>query len=132
MCAERIGTRDDAGAAELELDKDSAVVTEDEHEAKLRGPDKEAVTMAIDSWHIDLEQFLELQTENGDQRGKAYDIYPQIVVSDLFMERVENKQSWTLFDPYEVRKKYGVELCEFYGDEFREFYKKLELEGKIK
>ncbi len=85
-----------------------------------------AVTMAIDSWHIDMEQFLELQTENGDQRGKAYDIYPQIVVSDLFMERVEQRGSWTLFDPYEIRRKYGVELCELHGDEFREFYEKLE------
>lgn len=91
-----------------------------------------AVTMAIDAWHIDLESFLELQTENGDQRGKAYDIYPQIVVSDLFMERVESRESWTLFDPYEVRKKYGVELCELYGDEFRELYHKLEQDKDLK
>lgn len=91
-----------------------------------------AVTMAVDSWHIDLEQFLELQTENGDQRGKAYDIYPQVVISDLFMERVESKEKWTLFDPYEVRGKYGVELCELHGDEFREFYENLERDGELK
>jgi len=90
-----------------------------------------AVTMAIDTWHIDLEHFLELQTENGDQRGKAYDIYPQVVVSDLFMERVESKESWTLFDPYEIRKKYGVELCELHGEQFREFYLKLEKDDTL-
>ncbi len=67
-----------------------------------------AVTVALDSWHLDIELFLELQTENGDQRGKAYDIYPQVVLSDLFMERVENDLEWTLVDPYEVRRKYGV------------------------
>ncbi|MGL4628898.1 MAG: ribonucleotide reductase N-terminal alpha domain-containing protein, partial [Cetobacterium sp.] len=48
-----------------------------------------AVTVALDSWHLDIEHFLELQTENGDQRGKAYDIYPQVVLSDMFMRRVE-------------------------------------------
>ena len=77
-----------------------------------------AVTVALDSWHLDIELFLELQTENGDQRGKAYDIYPQVVLSDLFMKRVENNLEWTLVDPYEVRIKYGVELCELYGEKF--------------
>ena len=55
-----------------------------------------AVTAALDSWHLDIELFLELQTENGDQRGKAYDIYPQVVLSDLFMKRVEDNLEWTL------------------------------------
>ena len=91
-----------------------------------------AVTAALDSWHLDIELFLELQTENGDQRGKAYDIYPQVVLSDLFMERVENDLEWTLVDPYEVRKKYGVELCELYGEKFEEIYDKLEKDDSLK
>lgn len=91
-----------------------------------------AVTVAIDSWHLDMENFLELQTENGDQRGKAYDIYPQIVISDLYMKRVENNENWTLFDPYEIRKKYNVELCELYGDEFEKFYLELEKDVELK
>ena len=85
-----------------------------------------AVTVALDSWHLDIESFLELQTENGDQRGKAYDIYPQVVLSDIFMERVDKNLDWTLFDPYEIRQKYEVELCEIYGDEFRKIYEKIE------
>ena len=85
-----------------------------------------AVTIALDTWHLDIEKFLELQTENGDQRTKAYDIYPQVVVSDLFMRKVENDELWTLVDPYEVRMKYGVELCELYGVEFEKMYFKLE------
>lgn len=91
-----------------------------------------AVTVALDTWHIDMEQFLELQSENGDQRGKSYDVYPQVVVSDLFMKRVEENQNWTLFDPYEVRKKYNVELCELYGDEFEEVYNNLEEDHDLK
>ncbi|MCS5421827.1 MULTISPECIES: ribonucleoside-diphosphate reductase subunit alpha [Psychrilyobacter] len=90
-----------------------------------------AVTVALDTWHIDMEQFLELQSENGDQRGKSYDVYPQVVVSDLFMKRVEENQNWTLFDPYEVRKKYDVELCELYGDEFEDIYRTLEKDESL-
>lgn len=91
-----------------------------------------AVTVALDSWHLDIESFLELQTENGDQRGKAYDIYPQVVVSDLFMRRVEDNSEWTLFDPYEIRVKYGIELCELYGDEFERNYLMLENYSDLK
>jgi len=90
-----------------------------------------AVTVALDTWHIDMEQFLELQSENGDQRGKSYDIYPQVVVSDLFMKRVEENQNWTLFDPYEVRKKYDIELCELYGDKFEDVYENLEKDESL-
>lgn len=91
-----------------------------------------AVTVALDTWHLDIEHFLELQTENGDQRGKAYDIYPQVVCSNLFMKRVKNNENWTLIDPYEIRKKYNIELCELYGYEFEEIYEKIEKDNDIK
>ena len=90
-----------------------------------------AVTVALDSWHLDIEYFLELQTENGDQRGKAYDIYPQVVLSDMFMRRVEEDSTWTLVDPYEIRKKYEVELCEIYGEQFEELYLKIEADDNL-
>ena len=90
-----------------------------------------AVTVALDSWHLDIESFLELQTENGDQRGKAYDIYPQVVLSDLFMKRVEENLDWTLVDPFEIRKKYDVELCELYGEKFEEIYKLIEKDSSL-
>ncbi|MGL4653716.1 ribonucleoside-diphosphate reductase subunit alpha [Cetobacterium sp.] len=90
-----------------------------------------AVTVALDSWHLDIEHFLELQTENGDQRGKAYDIYPQVVLSDMFMRRVEEDSTWTLVDPYEIRKKYDVELCEIYGEQFEELYLKIEADDNL-
>nr|WP_307775463.1 ribonucleoside-diphosphate reductase subunit alpha [uncultured Cetobacterium sp.] len=91
-----------------------------------------AVTVALDSWHLDIEHFLELQTENGDQRGKAYDIYPQVVLSDLFMRRVEEDKEWTLVDPYEIRQKYNIELCEIFGEQFEELYLKLEKDPELK
>jgi ribonucleoside-diphosphate reductase alpha chain len=86
-----------------------------------------AVTVSLDVWHWDVPEFLEMQTENGDQRRKAYDIFPQLVLPDEFMRRVVNKQEWTLVDPYEVRTKLGIELAELWGEKFEEAYRLIEV-----
>ena len=85
-----------------------------------------AVTIGVDIWHLDVPEFLEMQTENGDQRRKAYDVFPQLVITDEFMRRVINKAEWTLVDPYEVRNKLGIELAELWGEEFEEAYRLVE------
>jgi len=85
-----------------------------------------AITVALDVWHMDIEDFLCMQHENGDQRKKAYDIFPQVAISDIFMEKVEADKDWTLFDPHEVRKKLKVELAELHGKNFRRVYEELE------
>ena len=90
-----------------------------------------AVTVALDIWHADIEHFLELQTENGDQRAKAYDIFPQVVIPDKFMERVTEDGDWHLFDPYEIRQKYGVEFAEYWGEKFDSFYEQLEQDNTL-
>ncbi|NJN61470.1 MAG: ribonucleoside-diphosphate reductase subunit alpha [Coleofasciculaceae cyanobacterium RL_1_1] len=88
-----------------------------------------AVTVSLDVWHMDVPEFLECQTENGDQRRKAYDIFPQLVVTDEFMRRVEHREMWTLVDPYEVRTKLGIELAELWGEAFENAY--AEIEAKL-
>ncbi|MDJ0580161.1 ribonucleoside-diphosphate reductase subunit alpha [Crocosphaera sp.] len=85
-----------------------------------------AVTVGLDIWHLDVPEFLEIQTENGDQRRKAYDVFPQLILTDEFMRRVENKQEWTLVDPYEVKEKFGIELAELWGEKFEEAYRLIE------
>lgn len=90
-----------------------------------------AITVAIDIWHLDVEEFLTMQHENGDQRKKAYDIFPQVVLTDEFLRRAENNQSWTLVDPHEIRKKYNIELAELYGKEFEKFYLELEKDENL-
>lgn len=82
--------------------------------------------MSLDIWHLDIPEFLEMQTENGDQRRKAYDVFPQVVVTDEFMRRVESSQQWTLVDPYEVKQKLGFELAELWGDKFDAAYRQIE------
>jgi ribonucleoside-diphosphate reductase alpha chain len=81
-----------------------------------------AVTVSLDVWHWDVPEFLEMQTENGDQRRKAYDIFPQLVFPDEFMHRVVNKREWTL------------ELAELWGEKFEEAYRLIEarLDKEIK
>jgi len=85
-----------------------------------------AVTISLDVWHLDIPPFLECQTEVGDLRAKAFDIFPQVVVNDLFMERVKNGSDWWFFDPYEIRTKFGIELAELWGETFRTQYLHLE------
>ncbi|MGB7521412.1 MAG: ribonucleoside-diphosphate reductase subunit alpha, partial [Spirulinaceae cyanobacterium] len=93
-----------------------------------------AVTVSVDIWHLDVPEFLEMQTENGDQRRKAYDIFPQLVISDEFMRRVVAKEQWTLVDPYEIRTKLGIEFAELWGEKFEAAYEQIEaaLDTKIK
>ena len=92
-----------------------------------------AVTVGLDVWHLDVPEFLEMQAENGDQRRKAYDIFPQLVIADEFMRRVVEKKDWTLVDPYEVRTQLGIELAELWGHAFEEAYAQIEaqLDQKI-
>lgn len=85
-----------------------------------------AITISLDVWHLDVPEFLEMQSENGDQRRKAYDVFPQLVVTDEFMRRVENQESWTFVDPYEVKEKLGIELAELWGEKFDEAYRQIE------
>lgn len=91
-----------------------------------------AVTVSLDVWHLDVPEFLEMQTEHGDQRRKAYDIFPQLVVPDEFMRRVINQESWTLVDPYEVKTALGIELAKLWGEEFEKAYAEIEahVEGR--
>lgn len=81
-----------------------------------------ALTVALDCWHYDLLEFLDMQTEHGDIRRKAYDIFPQVVIPDLFMEYLESNQDWLMFDPYEVHTVLGIDLPSAIGDTFRSAY----------
>jgi ribonucleoside-diphosphate reductase alpha chain len=87
-----------------------------------------AVTIGLDIWHLDVPEFLEMQAENGDRRRKAYDVFPQLVIVDEFMRRVEAKEQWTLVDPYEVKEQLGIELAQEWGDDFETAYQTIEAE----
>lgn len=81
------------------------------------GKRKGAMCAYIENWHLDIEQFLELKKNTGDERRRAHDINTACWISDLFMKRVENNQDWTLFCPSDV-----PDLHDLYGKNFEERY----------
>ncbi len=88
------------------------------------GTRKGAIAVYIEPWHIDVRDFLDLKKNSGEERRRAHDLFPALWLNDLFMERVADDATWTLFDPYEVR-----ELTDLYGKEFEARYLELEESG---
>jgi len=85
------------------------------------GTRKGAIAVYIEPWHIDVRDFLDLKKNSGEERRRAHDLFPALWLNDLFMQRVEEDATWTLFDPFEV-----TELTELYGKAFEEKYIALE------
>lgn len=91
-----------------------------------------AISVTLDIWHRDIHDFLDLQTETGDIRSKAFDIFPAVSIPDLFMKRLQNGGEWTLFDPHEVEKLYGKRLQDHFGEQFEKMYEELEKDYRLK
>ena len=83
-----------------------------------------AVAVYLDAWHKDLPEFLQLRTNNGDDRMKAHDVFPAVCYPDLFWRMVEEdlEQSWYLIDPHEVLAIKGYALEDYWGEEWEERY----------
>jgi len=75
----------------------------------------------LEPWHADIEDFLELKKNHGDEELKARDLFYAIWTPDLFMERVKENKKWSLFCPHECPG-----LDDVYGDNFKELYEKYE------
>lgn len=83
---------------------------------------KGAFTVALDVWHYDILEFLEIGTEIGDLRFKSFDVFPQVILNDIFMRKVKAKEEWYVFCPHEVKELYNVDLPNLWGKEFEEAY----------
>ncbi|MDD5400498.1 MAG: ribonucleoside-diphosphate reductase subunit alpha [Sulfurimonas sp.] len=90
------------------------------------GTRKGAIAVYMEPWHIDINDFLDLKKNSGEERRRAHDLFPALWLNDLFMQRVEEDGIWTLFDPYDVR-----ELTTLYGEEFNKRYRELEANESI-
>lgn len=84
-----------------------------------------SVACYLDVWHKDIPEFLQLRTNNGDDRMKAHDIFPAISYPNLFFELAEKdiNAPWYMFDPHEVLEKKGYSLEDFYGKKWEEKYR---------
>jgi ribonucleoside-diphosphate reductase alpha chain len=74
------------------------------------GQRKGAISVYLDVWHKDIFSFLDSKLNNGDERMRTHDLFTGVCVPDLFMEQVEARGEWYLFDPHEVRKTMGYSL----------------------
>lgn len=78
----------------------------------------------LEPWHSDIEEFLHLKRNHGDESQRARDLFYALWISDLFMERVQSNQPWTLFDPDSAP---GLDAV--YGEDFNKLYRKYEDDG---
>lgn len=81
----------------------------------------------LETWHANIEDFLDLRKTTGDENRRAHNVHTATWNSDLFMERVGREEMWSLFDPKDV-----PDLHDLYGDEFRARYEEYEAMGLAK
>ena len=94
------------------------------------GKRKGAVCSYLESWHLDIEEFLDLRKNTGDDRRRTHDMHTANWIPDLFMRRVHEEKNWTLFSPDEV-----PDLHDLYGKAFEEryeYYEQLAANGKMR
>ncbi|XBI35801.1 hypothetical protein VPH35_121440 [Triticum aestivum] len=89
--------------------------------------DQGAFAVYLEPWHADIFEFLDLRKNHGKEENRARDLFFALWVPDLFMQRVQNNEDWSLFCPNEAP---GLADC--WGEKFEELYKKYEKAGKAK
>ena len=91
------------------------------------GKRKGSIAIYMEPWHADIMEFLDLRKNQGKDEIRARDLFLAMWMNDLFMERVELDEDWSLMCPHECSG-----LTETYGKEFRELYTSYEQQGKAK
>jgi ribonucleoside-diphosphate reductase alpha chain len=84
-----------------------------------------SIAVYLETWHCDIEAFLELKKNHGSEEERCRDLFMALWVSDLFMERVKNNKQWSLMCPDKCPG-----LSDVYGDEFNKLYESYENEGR--
>jgi ribonucleoside-diphosphate reductase alpha subunit len=88
------------------------------------GRRKGSIAAYLEPWHADIMEFLELRLNQGDEEARCRDLFTAMWIPDLFMKRVEQGGTWSLFCPDKARG-----LSDVYGEEFEKLYVKYEEEG---
>ena len=92
-----------------------------------------AVAVYLDAWHRDLPEFLQLRTNNGDDRMKAHDVFPAVCYPDLFWRMAEEDldQPWHLMCPHDIETVKGYSLEDYYGEEWERRYRDCVADARI-
>ena len=91
------------------------------------GKRKGSFAVYLEPWHADIFEFLDLKKNHGKEELRARDLFYAMWIPDLFMQRVENNEMWSLFCPNEAPG-----LADVWGEEFERLYEKYEKEGKFR
>ena len=91
------------------------------------GKRKGSFAIYLEPWHADVFEFLDLKKNHGKEEMRARDLFYAMWIPDLFMQRVENNEMWSLFCPNEAPG-----LAEVWGEDFERLYEKYEKEGKFR
>jgi ribonucleoside-diphosphate reductase alpha chain len=91
------------------------------------GKRKGSIAMYLEPWHADIMEFLDLRKNQGKEELRARDLFLAMWINDIFMERVDLDEEWSLMCPHEC-----PELNETFGDEFRQHYLRYESSGIFK
>lgn len=91
------------------------------------GKRKGAFAVYLEPWHADVFEFLDLRKNHGKEEMRARDLFLALWICDLFMQRVEANEDWSLFCPHEAP---GLHEC--YGKEFEDLYARYEKEGRAR
>ncbi|HSX04134.1 MAG TPA: ribonucleoside-diphosphate reductase subunit alpha [Rhabdochlamydiaceae bacterium] len=122
-------TPETVAVCDLEVEDDESYMTTSGL-AHNGGKRKGALCIYLETWHLDIEDFLELRKNTGDERRRTHDINTANWIPDLFMKRVSENGHWTLFNPSDV-----PDLHDLYGKAFEEryvHYEKMVEKGEIK
>jgi ribonucleoside-diphosphate reductase alpha chain len=84
-----------------------------------------SIAVYLETWHSDIESFLELKKNHGSEEDRCRDLFLALWISDLFMERVKSEGKWSLMCPDKCRG-----LSDVYGDDFKKLYEQYESDGK--
>lgn len=92
-----------------------------------------SVAIWLDAWHKDLPEFLQIRTNNGDDRKKAHDVFPGLCYPNLFWRLAEKDidANWYMMCPHEIKNVKGYSLEDFYGEEWEEKYYECVNDDKI-
>lgn len=85
-----------------------------------------AIAIYLEPWHADIESFVELRRQQGKEEERSRDLFYAIWLNDLFLNRIDRGEKWSLMDPNESQG-----LSEVWGDEFDRLYTKYEQEGRF-
>lgn len=78
------------------------------------GARKAGIAIYLPLWHGDIFDFLELRLKTGSQEKRAHSIFTAVCINDEFMRRLNTRKHWTIFDPYEAKKKLGIDINYMY------------------